>query len=81
MSIEQNKDIYGLSVAFRLRSDRFQVARGLRDHFATTVAYLWASCALSVAISVPFLPFRFPNTSALPCRRDKNSAGRNAHAC
>ena len=23
---------------------------GLRDHFATTVSYLWASCALSVAI-------------------------------
>ena len=27
-----------------------QVARGLGDHFATTVSYLWASCALSVAI-------------------------------
>ena len=30
--------------------DRSQVACGLRDHFATTVSYLWASCALSVAI-------------------------------
>ena len=38
-----------------------QVARGLGDHFATTVAHLWASCVLSVAFSVPFLPFRFPN--------------------
>ena len=27
-----------------------QVDCGLGDHFATTVAYLWASCALSVAI-------------------------------
>lgn len=27
-----------------------QVARGLRDHFATTRAYLWASCILSVAV-------------------------------
>ena len=27
-----------------------QVTRGLRDHFAITVAYLWASCALSVEI-------------------------------
>ena len=27
-----------------------QVDCGLRDHFATTVAYLWASCALSVAV-------------------------------
>ena len=27
-----------------------QVARGLRDHLAITVAYLWASCALSVAV-------------------------------
>ena len=30
--------------------DCSQVACGLRDHFATTVSYLWASCALSVAI-------------------------------
>ena len=29
---------------------RSQVARGLGDHFATTVSYLWASCVLSVAI-------------------------------
>ena len=28
----------------------FQVDCGLRDHFAITVAYLWDSCALSVAI-------------------------------
>ena len=41
-----------------------QVAHGLGDHFATTVAHLWASCVLSVAFSVPFLPFRFPKTSA-----------------
>ena len=27
-----------------------QVACGLGDHFVTTVAYPWASCALSVAI-------------------------------
>ena len=26
-----------------------QVARGLGDHFATTVSNLWASCALSVS--------------------------------
>ena len=30
--------------------DCSQVACGLRDHFATTVSYLWASCVLSVAI-------------------------------
>ena len=30
--------------------DCSQVACGLRDHFAITVAYLWASCALSVAV-------------------------------
>ena len=28
----------------------FQVDCGLGDHFATTVAHLWASCVLSVAI-------------------------------
>ena len=34
-----------------------QVFFGLRDHFATTVAHLWAKCALSVGeiwLSVPF---------------------------
>ena len=45
-----NKDFCGLSVAVRLRSDRFQVSCGLRDHFATTVAHLSPSCALSVVI-------------------------------
>ena len=37
-------------MAFRSLSDHFQVDCRLRDHFATTVSYLWASCALSVAI-------------------------------
>ena len=36
----------------------FQVPFGLRDHFATTVAHLWANCILFVAFSFPFLPFR-----------------------
>ena len=34
----------------RSLSDRFQVDCGLRDHFVTTVSYLWASCVLSMAI-------------------------------
>ena len=34
----------------RMFNNLFQVDCGLRDHFATTVAHLWASCALSVAI-------------------------------
>ena len=37
----------------------FQVLFGLRDHFATTVAHLWASCITAVAFSFPFLPFLF----------------------
>ena len=37
-------------MGFRWLLDCSQVACGLRDHFATTVSYLWASCALSVAI-------------------------------
>ena len=41
----------------------FQVLFGLRDHFATTVAHLWASCALSVAVRFLVFSFRF-------CRRD-----------
>ena len=41
----------------------FQVLFGLRDHFATTVSYLWASCALSVAVRFLVFSFRF-------CRRD-----------
>ena len=42
-------DIYGLSVAVLGRSfNHSQVDCGLRDHFATTVAHLWAKCALSM---------------------------------
>ena len=32
-----------------------QVARGLGDHFVTTVAHPWVSYALSVALSCPML--------------------------
>ena len=35
-----------------------KVARGLGDHFATTVSYLSPKCALSVFFQ--FSPFRFP---------------------
>ena len=37
-------------MGFRWLLDCSQVDCGLRDHFATTVSYLWASCVLSVAI-------------------------------
>ena len=40
-----------------------QVDCGLHDHFATTIAHLWASCITAVAFSFPFLPFRFPYAS------------------
>ena len=35
----------------------FQVPFGLRDHFASTVAYLCPICVIAVAFQ--FLPFRF----------------------
>ena len=37
-------------MGFRRLLGYSQVDCGLRDHFATTVSYLWASCVLSVAI-------------------------------
>ena len=37
-------------MGFRWLLGRSKVGYRLRDHFATTVSYLWASCALSVAI-------------------------------
>ena len=50
------EQIYGLSVAVLGRS---QVGFRLRDHFATTVAHLWASCVLSVAFLVSLFSFPF----------------------
>ena len=44
------QNICGTSMGFRWLLGCSQVDCGLRDHFATTVAYLWASCALSVAV-------------------------------
>ena len=46
-------------MGFRWLLDCSQVACGLRDHFATTVAHLWPSCITAVAFSFPFLPFLF----------------------
>ena len=40
MSIEQNKEISGTSLGFRWLLDCSKVGYRLRDHFATTVAYL-----------------------------------------
>ena len=37
----------------------FQVSHRLRDHFATTVAHLWASCVLSVTFLVSLFSFPF----------------------
>ena len=45
-----NKHISRTSVGFRWLLDYSQVDYWLGDHFATTVAYLWASCALSIAV-------------------------------
>ena len=36
-------------MGFRWLLGRFQVSRRLRDHFATTVTHLWASCITVVA--------------------------------
>ena len=50
--------IYGWWIAFTaFYLDFLQVLFGLRDHFATTVAYLCPICVIAVAFQ--FLPFRF----------------------
>ena len=48
-----------------------QVARGLRDHFAITVADPWVSCALSVAFMFLLFTFLFSVLKGIPnpCRR------------
>ena len=68
-------DICGLSVAVL---GHFQVACGLGDHFATTVAHLSPKCALSVAFMFSLFNFLFFEGIPTPLRRDKNSAGRNS---
>ena len=42
----------------------FQVSHRLRDHFATTVAHLWASCVLSVTFWFYFFHIPFYNNAA-----------------
>ena len=57
MSIEQIKEICGISVGFRWLLGCSQVDCGLHDHFGTTVAHLSPKCAIFVAF--PFSLFTF----------------------
>ena len=64
-------------MGFLWPSNHSQVDCGLGDHFATTVSYLWASCALSVAFV--FQHLRLYNNDAkifgaegVLCRRLEN---------
>ena len=58
--IEQNKHISRTSVGFRWLLDCSQVARRLRDHFATTVAHLSPSCITAVALCFHLFVFHMP---------------------
>ena len=46
-------------MGFRWLLDCSKVGYRLRDHFATTVAHLWASCVLSVTFLVSLFSIPF----------------------
>ena len=59
-------------MGFRRLLGYSQVDCGLRDHFATTVAYLWASCVLYVAFYKRVSIIMVQKSSAFGCFVPKN---------